>query len=404
MRLDPQTLSRLEHAGCPQVRTARPACARTRGRQLVVRARAMVNVDFASPSLLLGTGLIGCGVLLLNLRNFQNKVSRDADIVVAAMVSIVGSTLIFQGWRLDPLLLLCQALTTSVAFWYGLETFRLRSKEADLLPPGVGPDFGSMDAAQLAAMMQQQQQQQYYQQQGGAGYPPAGAPFLPPGAEASYPWGDAQGSTASSSGSQGPYAETIQYDYYGNPMMPQEQLYDNAGPAGPYGDPYGQPAGAAAAYGGGGAYGAPTGGAGPGPSSASADGGGGGGGRWSGAAAGPTGPVEYGYRGGPVEGGAGYSSAPPGGPGGAWVNAAPEQYSLPPVTSASGGSGPAGGPEPQYGSVYAPGGGDAVGGDVPYSGGGGAQWDGRRQAAGGAGGRTQAGGRMDLYEKVDDWE
>ena len=52
---------------------------------------------------------------------------------MAAMVSIVGSTLIFQGWRLDPLLLLCQALTTSVAFWYGLETFRLRSKEADMV-------------------------------------------------------------------------------------------------------------------------------------------------------------------------------------------------------------------------------------------------------------------------------
>jgi hypothetical protein len=42
------------------------------------------------------------------LRNLQTRVSRDADIVVAAMVSIVGSTLIFQGWRLDPLLLLCQ--------------------------------------------------------------------------------------------------------------------------------------------------------------------------------------------------------------------------------------------------------------------------------------------------------
>ena len=42
------------------------------------------------------------------MRNLQTKVSRDADIVVAAMISIVGSTLIFQGWRLDPLLLLCQ--------------------------------------------------------------------------------------------------------------------------------------------------------------------------------------------------------------------------------------------------------------------------------------------------------
>lgn len=42
------------------------------------------------------------------MRNVENRVSRDADIVVAAMLSIVGSTLIFQGWRLDPLLLLCQ--------------------------------------------------------------------------------------------------------------------------------------------------------------------------------------------------------------------------------------------------------------------------------------------------------
>jgi hypothetical protein len=117
----------------------------------------MVNVDFASPSLVLGAALIGCGVLLLQvrstvaqissqhermelircycgfvgadmghayklenttvtrvnhahlqMRNMQTQISRDADIVVAAMVSIVGSTLIFQGWRLDPLLLLCQ--------------------------------------------------------------------------------------------------------------------------------------------------------------------------------------------------------------------------------------------------------------------------------------------------------
>ncbi len=47
-------------------------------------------------------------IALAQMRNMQTQISRDADIVVAAMVSIVGSTLIFQGWRLDPLLLLCQ--------------------------------------------------------------------------------------------------------------------------------------------------------------------------------------------------------------------------------------------------------------------------------------------------------
>ncbi|KAJ9515466.1 hypothetical protein QJQ45_016454 [Haematococcus lacustris] len=112
-------------AAVSQCRPVRPS------RKLACSAKAMVNVDFASPSLVLGAVLIGCGVLLLQMRNLQTKVSRDADIVVAAMISIVGSTLIFQGWRLDPLLLLCQALTTSVAVWYGIETFRLRSKEED---------------------------------------------------------------------------------------------------------------------------------------------------------------------------------------------------------------------------------------------------------------------------------
>lgn len=107
------------------------------GRIYSIAVVAMVNVDFSSPSLVLGAALIGCGVTLLQMRSMQTQISRDADIVVAAMVSIVGSTLIFQGWRLDPLLLLCQALTTSVAFWYGLEAFRLRAKtdEGLMLPP-----------------------------------------------------------------------------------------------------------------------------------------------------------------------------------------------------------------------------------------------------------------------------
>lgn len=46
-----------------------------------------------------------------------------------------------QGWRLDPLLLLCQTLTTTVAVWYGLETFKLRTQQAaelDRLPPELG--------------------------------------------------------------------------------------------------------------------------------------------------------------------------------------------------------------------------------------------------------------------------
>lgn len=109
-------MSRTALGATASLRMAAHAAAPARGAHRVPSARsrhplrvcAMVNVDFASPSLVLGTALIGCGIVLLQARNMRQRVSRDADIVVAAMISIVGSTLIFQGWRLDPLLLLCQ--------------------------------------------------------------------------------------------------------------------------------------------------------------------------------------------------------------------------------------------------------------------------------------------------------
>lgn len=212
------------------------AKAAARSRRLAVATFAMVNVDFASPSLVLGTALIGCGVVLLQARNMRQRVSRDADIVVAAMISIVGSTLIFQGWRLDPLLLLCQvrpaaagaqqqqqragraatqgagarckqrpatarapcagagstrlllpppppsqALTTSVAFWYGMETFKLRSQldEAAAQPPqqlpppdGMAPGYPGQE-----------------QQPGAAAYgAQANRPMLPQADQRQAPW------------------------------------------------------------------------------------------------------------------------------------------------------------------------------------------------------------------------
>jgi len=215
----------------------------------------MVNVDFASPSLILGAVLIGCGVLLLQMRNLQTKVSRDADIVVAAMISIVGSTLIFQGWRLDPLLLLCQALTTSVAVWYGIETFRLRSKEEDLvdptapgmLPPPAGQQgFGMPPFQQPMGMGQQPGQQQGgypmdpMAAPGASGYPPGAVPmagaFLPPAREQAYPWGAPQPATIVQSG-----AEAEASGRWGAPSQPA-QLPGPSGTGMLPMDPYAQPA------------------------------------------------------------------------------------------------------------------------------------------------------------------
>ncbi|GIL50186.1 hypothetical protein Vafri_6311 [Volvox africanus] len=400
---------------CTRQASAFPQSRRRRGRQLVVRAVAMVNVDFASPSLLLGTMLIGCGVLLLNLRNFQNKVSRDADIVVAAMVSIVGSTLIFQGWRLDPLLLLCQALTTSVAFWYGLETFRLRSKEADVptpqLPPGLGSDSPLLDPVQQAAAAAAQQQQFY---QANAGFPPGGPgiPFLPAGSESYYPWGspDAADSAASTSGrAAGSFSETIQYDYYGNPIMPPELVYNTSSSSNGNGNGN---SGGYNGYNGPAAYGAASGSS---YDAGGSSGGGiayGGGGGVYGAAGGPPG-IGYGTTGGP-------GATPGSSYGGPYVPAGPPSPSLPQMSSeleegqqqplaSSSGSGSSS--SKYFGTGAAPMGpfGGALGSSYDEFGAStanpGPVGQGLGSAGvGGGGGRGKATSRLDLFEQVDDWE
>eukprot|EP00879_Flechtneria_rotunda_P013398 GHRR01013988.1.p1 GENE.GHRR01013988.1~~GHRR01013988.1.p1 ORF type:complete len:435 (+),score=202.23 GHRR01013988.1:589-1893(+) len=260
--------SSLTQHGIRQQNTWLPAHARRRSMcPDALPPLAMINVDFASPSLVLGVTLIGCGIALLQVRNMQKEVSRDADIVVAAMISIVGSTLIFQGWRLDPLLLLCQALTTSVAFWYGLETFKLRAQVtedegtdvAGQLPPpeGFNNNTGQIDKAFTQAtrpsylppavdraipqwgLQQQQQQlptQQQQQQPGRWGLPPADSTnryeYLtqqqPPQAEQTYIGYDGKYAGSGSSGQQLPLFQQQQQQPFGVPPDMQGMYGSNA--------------------------------------------------------------------------------------------------------------------------------------------------------------------------------
>lgn len=112
---------------------ARPALLlRRRGshrqrRWMHMHATAMVNVD-VSPSVILGVGLIGAGVSLWQIRQAKPWISKDYDVVVACISLLVGGILIFQGWRLDPLLLFGQLMTTGAAVSFGIEALRLRSQ------------------------------------------------------------------------------------------------------------------------------------------------------------------------------------------------------------------------------------------------------------------------------------
>lgn len=87
----------------------------------------MVNVD-VSPSVILGVGLIGSGVSLWQIRQTRPWISKDYDVVISCISLLVGGILIFQGWRLDPLLLFGQLMTTGAALSFAVEALRLRNE------------------------------------------------------------------------------------------------------------------------------------------------------------------------------------------------------------------------------------------------------------------------------------
>lgn len=92
-----------------------------------LRCEAMVNVD-VSPSVILGVGLIGSGVSLWQIRQTKPWISKDYDVVISCISLLVGGILIFQGWRLDPLLLFGQLMTTGAALSFAVEALRLRNQ------------------------------------------------------------------------------------------------------------------------------------------------------------------------------------------------------------------------------------------------------------------------------------
>ena len=67
----------------------------------------MVNIGF-SPAFVLGGLTIFSGLVLYQLQRFQPKLGRSNDVVVASMLVVGGGILLFQGWRLDPVLFLGQ--------------------------------------------------------------------------------------------------------------------------------------------------------------------------------------------------------------------------------------------------------------------------------------------------------
>lgn len=90
----------------------------------------MVNFGFSSASIL-GIFLAVAGVGLYVLRTVRPELSRDHDLFFAAVGLLCGLILLFQGWRLDPILQFGQFLITGSAIFFAVETVRLRGATAE---------------------------------------------------------------------------------------------------------------------------------------------------------------------------------------------------------------------------------------------------------------------------------
>nr|YP_009522509.1 hypothetical protein [Dumortiera hirsuta]AXQ02628.1 hypothetical protein [Dumortiera hirsuta] len=78
------------------------------------------------PSTILGVGLIIVGILLYALKIREPYVSRDYDFFFSSIGLLCGGILFFQGWRLDPILLLSQILLSGTTIFFIAESLYLR--------------------------------------------------------------------------------------------------------------------------------------------------------------------------------------------------------------------------------------------------------------------------------------
>jgi hypothetical protein len=85
----------------------------------------MVNFGLNSASIL-GIFLAVAGAALYFMRSIRPELSRDQDIFFAAVGLLCGFILLFQGWRLDPILQFGQFLLTGTTIFFAYEAIRLR--------------------------------------------------------------------------------------------------------------------------------------------------------------------------------------------------------------------------------------------------------------------------------------
>ena len=89
----------------------------------------MIHMELG-PSTIVGVGLALISFILYLVKTKKPNVSRDYDLFFSSVGLLCGGILIFQGWRLDPILLLCQILSSATAIFFIGESLWLRGTKS----------------------------------------------------------------------------------------------------------------------------------------------------------------------------------------------------------------------------------------------------------------------------------
>ena len=85
----------------------------------------MINIIVQS-HFFLGISILLGAFFLYFQRVFQPELSEDSDVFFASIGLLGGSVVLFEGWRLDPILLFEQLLLSGSVFFFIFQNFSLR--------------------------------------------------------------------------------------------------------------------------------------------------------------------------------------------------------------------------------------------------------------------------------------
>ena len=88
----------------------------------------MLNFTFDTP-VSLGFGLATFTFIILGARFISKKLVTDQDIVIFVLIGSYCAILIFEGWRLDPILLFSQFLVCIVIILLMCQNLSLRGND-----------------------------------------------------------------------------------------------------------------------------------------------------------------------------------------------------------------------------------------------------------------------------------